>query len=432
MGGGGADADAVAVVSRDTEAPSACPQPTAASVAATPQSLLIASTVLTMPAMAGKFEASDEWHPSTQVVHAGRAPDPHTGAITPAIELSTTFARAPSGELIGEHLYGRYGNPTRSRLEACLATLEGGAAAATFASGCAAAQALMSTVAHGERVVVGHDMYFGVRAQYRQLSARFGIDLCEVDLRDERAVEACFERPVRFVMCESPTNPQMHLVDIARLAARCSAASTPLIVDNTMATPLLQTPLALGATMVMHATTKYLAGHSDVLGGAIITRDDDEGFAAIREMQRLGGAVPSPFDCFLLLRGIATLDVRLQRQTDNAERLAQWLSQHPRVEAVRYPGLPDHPQHSLAQRQMKRPGAMLSVLVEGGETAARQFCGRLTLATRATSLGGVHTLVEHRKPVEGPDSTTPDNLVRVSVGIESIADLERDFERALD
>jgi len=385
-----------------------------------------------MPAMAGKFESGEGWRPSTQVVHAGRAPDPQSGAITPPIVLSTTFARDPDGELVGEHLYGRYGNPTRSRLEACLTALEGGAATAAFASGCAAAQALMSTVRHGERVVVGHDMYFGVRAQYRQLAARFGIDLREVDLRDDSAVAACFDRPVRYVMSESPTNPQMHLVDIERLAQRCHEAKTPLVVDNTMATPLLQKPLALGADMVMHATTKYLSGHSDVVGGALVARRDDEAFAEIREMQRLGGAVPSPFDCYLLLRGIATLDVRLQRQTDNAAHLATWLAGHPRIADVLYPGLPGHPQHELARRQMMRPGAMLALLVDGGEDATRRFCGRLTLAMRATSLGGVHTLVEHRKPVEGPDSPTPENLVRVSVGIESIDDLERDFAQALD
>lgn len=388
--------------------------------------------MVTILAVASKYVDGEGWRPSTQVVHAGRAPDPATGAITPAIVMSTTFARDPNGELVGDHLYGRYGNPTRSRLEACLAELEGGTAAAAFASGCAAAQALFSTLRHGDRVVVGHDMYFGVRAQYRRLAERFGVDLREVDLRDETAVTACLDRPVRWVLCESPTNPQMHLVDVARLAERCRAAAAMLVVDNTMATPLLQTPLALGADMVMHATTKYLAGHSDVLGGALIAREDNEAFGAIREMQRLGGAVPSPFDCYLLLRGIATLDVRLQRQVDNAEHLASWLARHPRIEAVRYPGSANHPQYELALRQMKRPGAMLSLLIRGGESAARTFCGRLTLATRATSLGGVHTLVEHRKPVEGPDSPTPDNLVRVSVGIEAIEDLERDMAQALD
>ncbi|MEM6790448.1 MAG: PLP-dependent aspartate aminotransferase family protein [Myxococcota bacterium] len=375
--------------------------------------------------------------PATRVVHAGRLPDPTTGAIVPPIVLSTTFARDEKGNLRGPHLYGRHGNPTRARLEACLAELEGAEDALAFASGCAAAQALLSTVHRGETVVLGHDLYFGIRAQYRRLAPRFGIELVEMNLTTAASLDALEGRAVRFVFAESPTNPRLALVDIEALAARCHRLGAELVIDNTVATPLLQSPLALGADWVLHATTKYLSGHSDVVGGALVggaaagAGHEHDTLGALRDIQRLGGAVPSPFDCYLLLRGIATLDVRLQRQVDNAEQLATWLDQHPAVRTVHYPGLTTHPQHDLVRRQMRRPGALLSMRLAGGADAARRFCGRVALAVPATSLGGVHTLVEHRHPVEGPESRTPEDLVRVSVGIEAIDDLLEDFRAAL-
>lgn len=375
---------------------------------------------------------SSNLHADTQVVHAGREIDPHTGAVTPAIEMSTTFARSDDGELMGDHLYGRYGNPTRERLERCLASLEGAADAMCVASGCATAHVLLSTLEQGDGVVVGEDMYFGIRSLLTTLSARWGIGLSTVDTSDLAAVDRALSERPKLLMCETPTNPMMQLADIRQLATRCNAAGTALVVDNTMATPLLQQPLDLGADLVMHSTTKYLAGHSDIIGGAILTRDASHPtWQRALQIRKVGGAVPSPFDCWLLLRSIGTLSVRVERQVDNADSLARFLAEHPAVDAVLYPGLPDHPGHAIAERQMRRPGAMLSLLLAGGEAAARRFMARLQLWVRATSLGGIHSLAEHRAVVEGPDTTTPRNLVRLSVGIEDADDLREDLAQAL-
>lgn len=377
--------------------------------------------------MAGKKTGALE--PDTLVVHSGLAIDPATGAVSPPIHLSSTFARDEEGALLGPHLYGRYGNPSRDALEICLAELEGGDEAACFASGSAAGLALFCSLRAGEAIVIGRDMYFGLRRLYRDLGARFGVAVHEADLRDPAAALAA--RPA-LVVVESPTNPLLSVPDLEPLAAAAHAAGAALVVDNTMATPLLQRPLALGADLVLHSTTKYLAGHSDVIGGALVTADARAPrWQAIREHQRGAGAVPSPFDAWLLRRSIATLSVRLERQIDSAERLAAFFSGHPAIEAVIYPGLPHHPDHAVARRQLRRPGAMMSLIVGGGFEGAARFVAGLKLALRATSLGAVHTLVEHRAVVEGPDSAVPRDLVRISVGIEAYADLEADFSRAL-
>jgi cystathionine gamma-synthase len=379
--------------------------------------------------MAGNNQTSFD----TLVVHAGRAIDPQTGAVSPPLHLSSTFARDPSGELLGDHVYGRYGNPTRDRLDHCLASLEGAAAALTVASGCAVAHLLFSTLSQGDELVVSHDMYFGIRHLLQQLGGRFGVTVTALDLANDDGVAVALARRPRIVMCESPTNPLMQIIDLARLAERCRTAGSSLVVDNTMATPVLQQPLSLGAHLVMHSTTKYLSGHSDLIGGALLTADeDDPTWQRVQEVRKVTGAVPSPFDSWLLLRSVATLALRVERQVDNAEALAPWLAAHPKIDRVLYPGLSDHPGHDVAAAQMRRPGAMLSLLVAGGLEGAKRFSAALDLIVRATSLGGVHSLAEHRKPVEGPLSTTPDNLVRLSIGIEGVDDLRADLASALD
>ena len=367
------------------------------------------------------------------VVHAGREVDVTTGAVAPPLHLSSTYARSADGELMGEHLYGRYGNPTRDRLERCLCALEGAADARALSSGSAVAHVLLSCLERGDELVVSHDMYFGIKRLLGQLCERFGVTLRSVRLSDEDALKEALAAQPRLVMCESPTNPLMEVVDIERLAERVHDAGSTLVVDNTVATPVLQRPLALGADFVMHSTTKFVSGHSDVIGGALLTRDPNHPlWARVLDVHKLGGAVPSPFDCWLLLRSVATLGLRVERQVDNAEALARWLDEHAAVERVLYPGLPSHPGHGIASRQMRRPGAMLSLLIRKGFEGARRFTGALALFARATSLGSVHSLAEHRAQVEGPGTQTPDNLVRLSVGIEALDDLRRDLERALE
>lgn len=371
--------------------------------------------------------------PATRVVHAGRGIDPRTGAVVPPIHLATTFARDAEGQLASEYLYSRYQNPNRRDLEAGLADLEGAAAGAAFASGSAAANAVLQALDAGDHVLCSDDLYFGIRKLLEGIGARAGIRCEAVDTSDLGAVAAAFDARTKVVWCESPTNPLLKISDLRRLAEAAHERGAFLLVDNTWGTPLLQRPLELGADLVLHATTKYLAGHSDVVGGALLAADAGQPlWGRVLEIQRLAGAVPSPFDCWLTLRGIATLAVRLRAAVDNAELLAPWLAAHPQVERVFYPGLREHPGHEIACRQMARPGAMMSFLVRGGEAAARRVMAGVGLWVRATSLGGVHSLIEHRAMVEGPGSTTPRNLIRLSVGIEDGADLRADLERALD
>lgn len=348
------------------------------------------------------------------------------------MHLSTTFARDAAGDLPSEYSYARYQNPNRDAWEACIASLEDGAEAAAFASGSAAANAVLQALDPGSRVVCSHDLYHGTRTMMTKVWSRAGFSFVDVDLRDDDAVETVLADGVTVVWCESPTNPRLEVVDLPALAARCRNAGTLLLVDNTFATPLLQQPLALGADLVLHATTKYLSGHSDVTGGVLLPRDPSSMlWERIRTTQRTAGAVPSPFDCWLALRGVSTLWLRLEAHCTNAAELARRLDGHAGVERVYYPGLPDHPDHALASRQMARFGGMLSFLVAGGEMGARAFTSKLSLLHRATSLGGVHTLIEHRMLVEPPDSPVPRNLVRLSAGIEDVEDLWDDLDAAL-
>lgn len=373
-----------------------------------------------------------DWRIGTRVVHEGRAVDPETGAVTPPIHLSTTFARDDDGELLGEYGYSRYQNPNRQALELCLSGLEGGDASAAFASGSAAANTVLQALGPGDRVLYSADLYHGVRSLMETVAERSGISCRPVDLLDAAATDQALSAGAAVVWCETPTNPQLQVIDVEALANRCRAAGVLLVVDNTFATPVLQRPLELGADLVVHATTKYLAGHSDVTGGMLVTGNaDSELWDRILTLQRHGGAVPSPFDCWLALRGIATLAVRMRQHVDNAEEIARRLESHPAVIETLYPGLPSHPGHAIARRQMGRPGGVLSFRVAGGEAGARRFTSRLAWLPRATSLGGVHTLVEHRALVEPDDSPVPRDLIRVSVGIEDKEDVWADIEAGL-
>ena len=368
----------------------------------------------------------------TIAVHAGHAPDSVTGAVTPAIHLSTTFEREPDLSYRGGHLYSRYTNPNRQALETCLAQLEGGGAAACFASGSAATAAVFQSLEPEAHVILPRDAYYGSIKIVRDLFGPWKLRYTLVDMSDVSNVERAITGNTRVVWVETPSNPLVRVVDIAAVARVAQQAGVWVVVDNTWATPVLQQPLALGADLVMHSTTKYLGGHSDILGGALVASEETHPlFAKTRAAQMIGGAVPSPFECWLALRGIRTLPWCVRAQTENAKRVAEFLSTHKKVEVVHYPGLRSHDAYEVARRQMTGPGGMLSFQVRGGRDAAIGVSNRLRLFTRATSLGGTESLIEHRQSVEGPDTLAPDNLLRVSVGLEHADDLLEDLDQAL-
>jgi cystathionine gamma-synthase len=372
-------------------------------------------------------------HPETLAVHAGRSPDPATGAVTPTLVFSSTFARDEQGQLPAGHVYSRTSNPNRLAVEAALAALEGGSQAFAFASGQAASAAIFATLAPGDRVILPDDLYHGTRYLAKNEFGRWGLRAEFVDTSDLAAVKAALQTPTRLVWLETPSNPRLKISDVAAIAAAARAAGAVVVADNTWATPVLCSPLALGAHFVMHSTTKYLGGHSDLLGGVIVASAEApaEQVARLRTWQNLGGAVPAPFDCWLLLRSLSTLPLRVRAQSVTAATLASWLAAHPKVERVYYPGLATHPHHAVAAAQMKAFGGMLSFEVRGGHDAAKTVACRVKLITQATSLGGVESLLEHRRPVEGPDSVTPPGLLRFSVGLEHVDDLRADLAQAL-
>jgi cystathionine gamma-synthase len=367
----------------------------------------------------------------TLAVHAGHTVDPSTGAVTAPIHLSSTFEREPDGSYVAGHVYARTSNPNRKALESALAALERGASAIAYASGSAATLAVFQALAPGDHVLAPHDAYFGTLRQLREIFAPWGLEADVVDMTNLDAVERLLRPNTRIVWVETPSNPLVRIVDIARLAELAHSVGARCVVDNTWATPVLQRPLTLGADVVMHSTTKYLGGHSDLLGGALIARADDELTARLRLMQTLGGAIPSAFDCWLLMRGIRTLPWRMRAHCANAMTVAAWLSNHPRVEAVHYPGLPSHAGHEIASRQMSDFGGMLSVQIRGDAEAALAMTRRLKLFTRATSLGGPESLIEHRASVEGTATVAPQNLLRISIGLEHPDDLIEDLDQAL-
>src|SRR5262245_41917106 len=367
----------------------------------------------------------------TLAVHAGRSVDPATGAVTPAIHPSTTFERDPDGSYPRGHLYARNSNPTRGALEECLRQLDGGAAAAAFASGSAATAAIFLALAPGDHIIAPTDTYYGTQRLLREQFGPWGLEYTLVDMTDPAQAEAAVRPTTRVVWVETPSNPLWKITDVARLAAIAHRVGARCVCDNTTATPALQQPLALGADLALYATTKFLGGHSDVLGGALVTREADEFWARVSRIQVAGGAVPSPFDCWLVLRGLATLPYRVRAHSDNALKLARFLEPHAAVEAVHYPGLPSHPGHAVAGKQMTAYGGTLSVQIKGDAARAMAVAARLRVFTRATSFGGTESLVEHRASIEGSGSRTPDNLLRLSVGLEHPDDLIEDFAQAL-
>jgi cystathionine gamma-synthase len=367
----------------------------------------------------------------TLAIHAGQQVDPSTGAVIPPIHLSTTFERAVDGSYPSGYVYTRSGNPNRTMLEQNLAALEGGSDCAAFSSGQAAAMSIFQALRPGDHVIAPDDAYHGIKRLLRELMAGWGLTHTLVDMRDPANVAAAVTPQTKLVWLETPSNPLLKVADIAAIAAIAHQHGAHCAVDNTWGTPALQRPLELGADLSMHATTKYLGGHSDVLGGAVITRSNDGLFARVRAIQAEGGAVPSPFDCWLVLRGVRTLAVRMREHSANAQKVAEFLAAHPQVEVVHYPGLATHPGHDVAARQMRGFGGMLSVQIRGGEAAAAQFAAGVKIFTRATSLGGTESLIEHRYSVEGPESTTPKNLLRISVGLEHVDDLIADLAQSL-
>ncbi|MFK7960234.1 MAG: PLP-dependent aspartate aminotransferase family protein [Phycisphaerales bacterium] len=388
----------------------------------------------------------------TLAVHAGQHHDPETGAVAPPIHLATTFARRDDGSDRG-YVYARENAPTRERLEEALAVMEGAAGAAAFASGLAATNAAFDLLPPGSRLLLPDDRYVGVGNQARTILPHRGIEVVELDMTDRAALDAALaevseappdadgnadarasaaSRPRSMVWIETPSNPQLRITDVADVAARARAAGAIVACDATWCTPMITRPLNLGCDLVVHSTTKYVGGHSDVLGGVVAWREAGELADGIRERQILGGAVPSGFDAWLLLRGMRTMPLRLAAQCDGAMAIAEAMQAHPHVSRVLYPGLPTHPGHALAARQMDRFGAMLSIRVRGGEDAAARVARGTRWLAPATSLGGVESLIEHRAVVEGPTSRTPRDLLRISVGIESPRDLIDDLGSAID
>jgi len=367
----------------------------------------------------------------TIAVHAGAEVDVETGAVTPPIHLSTTFERAASGEYPRGHVYIRTSNPTRDALEAALCALEGGAVAAAFSSGTAAMMSVFQSLKPGDHVIAPEDVYHGTARLLRELFVTWGLGVTFVDMTNLQLLSAAMRPETRLVLVETPSNPLLKITDIARVASIAHAAGAQVVVDNTWATPVAQRPFTLGADLIVHATTKYLGGHSDVLGGAVVAKDGNDLFGRLRVVQTSGGAVPSPFDCWLVLRGIRTLPWRMRAHTENATRVAQALAAHPAVEMVHYPGLPSHPGYEIARQQMSLAGGMLSVQVRGGAEEAMAVAGKVRVFTRATSLGGPESLIEHRASIEGPQTRTPQNLLRLSIGLEHPDDLIDDLSQAL-
>jgi cystathionine gamma-synthase len=366
----------------------------------------------------------------TLAVHAGAEPDPATGAVSPPIQLSTTFVHRTDGEP-DTFSYQRDDHPTQHRLETALAALEGGARALTFASGMAAVAAVLDTLQPGQTVVVPEDCYVGTRGYVAEVLPERGVEVITADTTDLDAVRRACNGGVALLWAESPSNPRLRISDIAELAELAHAAGGRLACDNTFATPVLQRPLELGADIVMHSTTKYFGGHSDVLGGALVFANNDDFAERIAARRLLTGAILSPFSAWLTLRGCRSLPARMAVHCANAHKVAEFLALHPAIERVNWPGLPEHPDHPIAKRQMHDFGAMLSVEVRGGYEAALALARGTKIFTNATSLGGCESLIEHRASSEGAHTHSPPGLVRLSVGLEDADDLVADLRQAL-
>ncbi|MEV7779255.1 cystathionine gamma-synthase [Kitasatospora sp. NPDC088351] len=372
----------------------------------------------------------------TLAIHAGQEADPQTGAVVTPIYQVSTYKQDGVGGLRGGYEYSRSANPTRTALEECLAALEGGARGLAFASGLAAEDTLLRTVLKpGDHIVIPNDAYGGTFRLFAKVLTRWGVEFSVANTQDLATVREALRPNTRAVWVETPSNPLLGITDLAALAEIAHGAGALLVVDNTFASPYLQQPISLGADAVVHSTTKYMGGHSDVVGGALVLADAGLG-EEVAYHQNAMGAVSGPFDAWLVLRGIKTLGVRMDRHSSNAEKVAELLAGHPEVSQVLYPGLPEHPGHDIAAKQMKAFGGMVSFRVKGGEEAAVEVCNRAELFTLGESLGGVESLIEHpgrmtHASVAGSALEVPADLVRVSVGIESIDDLLADLRQAL-
>ncbi|MFL6538662.1 MAG: trans-sulfuration enzyme family protein [Chthoniobacterales bacterium] len=366
----------------------------------------------------------------TIAVHAGQKIDSATGAVAPPIHMSTTFVRDAEGNYPHGFVYGRGNNPTREGLERALAAIEGGAVAAAFSSGSAAISAVFQALPANAHAVIADDVYHGTRKLIRDLFVPLGLQADFVDLSDVEQAGRAIRAGTKLVWTETPSNPLLKITDLPAVADLAHKVGALCVSDNTLA-PIIQRPLDHGIDFVMHSTTKYLGGHSDVMGGALIARESNELFEQIRNVQGTGGAIPSPFDCWLIHRGIRSLPWRMRAHCENAARIAEFLNKHSAVERVHYPGLTNHRGHEIAVRQMTPFGALFSFEVKAGRDAAVRAAGRTRLFVQATSLGGVESLIEHRASIQGEDPRTPQGLLRLSVGLENADDLIADLDQAL-
>jgi len=368
----------------------------------------------------------------TQAIHATNLLDETAGAIATPIFLSTTFTRDPDGSYPKGHMYSRNSNPNRDALEKGLAALEGGAKAFAFGSGLAAVSAVFQCLKSGDHILMPSVGYYASMKLAEEIMGPWGLLMSQVDMEDLDAIRDAIQANTKLIWIETPANPLLGISDIQAISSLAHSQGIKVAVDNTIATPILQNPIQLGADIVMHATTKYIGGHSDVLGGAIIMRDDDEWSARLKRVQILMGASQNPLDCYLLARGLKTLPLRMREHSASALALAEKLEKHPAIDKVHYPGLTSHPQHALAKRQMPHGfSGMISIQIKGDEANARRVASNLNLFQQATSLGGVESLVEHRRSIEGPDSKTPGNLLRLSIGLEHVDDLWEDLNSSL-
>jgi cystathionine gamma-synthase len=368
----------------------------------------------------------------TQAIHATNLVDETAGAIATPIFLTTTFTRDADGSYPKGHMYSRNSSPNRDALEKGLAVLEGGAKAFAFGSGLAAVSAVFQCMKSGDHVLMPAVGYYASMKLAEEIMGPWGLQMNQVDMEDLEAIKAAIQPNTKLIWVETPANPLLGISDIQAICTLAHSHGIFVGVDNTIATPILQNPISLGADIVMHATTKYIGGHSDVLGGAIIVREENDWSERLKRVQILMGATQNPLDCYLLARGLKTLPLRMREHSASALTLAQRLEKHIAIEKVHYPGLASHPQHELAKRQMPNGfSGMISIQIKGDEANARKVASSLKLFQQATSLGGVESLVEHRKSIEGPDSKTPGNLVRLSIGLEHVDDLWEDLDQAL-
>jgi cystathionine gamma-synthase len=367
----------------------------------------------------------------TLAVHAGHAIDPATGAVSAPIHLSTTFERDVEGTYSRGFMYTRNNNPNREALERGVSLLEGGETAVAFGSGTAAAMALFQALGPADHVLAHVDAYYGTSRLLREIFLRWGLEADFIDMSNLEEVKKALRPQTKLAWAETPSNPLLKIVDLAAVAELVHSTGALCVCDNTWA-PVLQRPFELGADLILHSTTKYFGGHCDVAGGIVLARKESEFFQRVRAIQYSGGAVPSPFDCWLILRGMRTLPWRMRAHSENGIKVAEFLAQHRKVASVHYPGLRSHPGYEIARRQMSMFGGMLSFQVKDGGEAAMSVAAKTKIFTRATSLGGVESLIEHRASIEGPGTTSPENLLRLSIGLENADDLIEDLDQALE